>query len=432
MRRRRRTSASAIAPNTTLSAKISFTGTSAAASSSSTRRASSDPLVVAVGREEVLDGAVARGRPPVVRPAAAGVARVDGRLRDGVPPVLGGALAVEGGELLAAVGGQRAGLVEGAVLAAVERVDRDEHPGLPGGEELVQRVLAREHVGRELPGDDRLVVVLLGHVALGLGGVQDRPGDREHGQDKGDGDPHHPVIGRRGADLEVVRPGEAARTARADVRCVGRAGSGHTREGEASRPTSPRPRAAPALQAPGAERAHPAPGGGADDRGPARDRPPAHAEGGVRLHRGSGRGRDLARPRPPGLRGRRVPPADPARRRDGRHERGGPRRPVRDAVRDRPDRLHANDADGGRARRRRRGGRRRDPVRALDDGHDVDRGRRRDRPARAQVVPALHVDGPRPVDGARPTARPMPGSTACSSRSTSRSRARACATRATG
>ena len=40
------------------------------------------------------------------------------------------------------------------------------------------------------------------------------------------------------------------------------------------------------------------------------------------------------------------------------------------------------------------------PFTALDDGHDLDRGRARRQPARAQLVPALHVEGPRPVDGA--------------------------------
>ena len=48
------------------------------------------------------------------------------------------------------------------------------------------------------------------------------------------------------------------------------------------------------------------------------------------------------------------------------------------------------------ARRRRAA---RHPVLAVHDGHHVDRGRRGSEPARPQLVPALHVEGPRPVDG---------------------------------
>ena len=92
-----------------------------------------------------------------------------------------------------------------------------------------------------------------------------------------------------------------------------------------------------------------------DDRRPARDRQAAYAQGRLRLHRGSGRGRDLAGPGPAGVRGHRVPPLDPARRLAGRHLARGARRPGRAAVRHRPDRLHPDDADRGRARRRGRG-----------------------------------------------------------------------------
>ena len=53
------------------------------------------------------------------------------------------------------------------------------------------------------------------------------------------------------------------------------------------------------------------------------------------------------------------------------------------AVRHRADRLHPDDADRGRDRRRDGRGRRGHPVLAVDDGHHVDRGRRRGRPGAA-------------------------------------------------
>ena len=68
---------------------------------------------------------------------------------------------------------------------------------------------------------------------------------------------------------------------------------------------------------------------------------------------------------------------------------------VRAAVRVRADRLHPDDEPRGRAGRRPGGAAPRHPVRAVDDGDHLDRGRRRGRPGRAQVVPALRVEGPR-------------------------------------
>ena len=50
-------------------------------------------------------------------------------------------------------------------------------------------------------------------------------------------------------------------------------------------------------------------------------------------------------------------------------------KPQRAAVRHRADRVHPADAHRGRDRRRHRCRRRRHPVHALDDGHDLDRGR---------------------------------------------------------
>ncbi len=125
-------------------------------------------------------------------------------------------------------------------------------------------------------------------------------------------------------------------------------------------------------------------------------------------NRGRGRGGDLPRPRTAGVRGHRVHPGDPAGRVAGGHLAPGARGAGVVPVRHRADGLHADDADRGRAGRR--PGRRtcRHPVLALHDGHHRDRGRPRRQPARAQLVPAVHVEGPREVDGAglpRPAGR---------------------------
>ena len=113
-------------------------------------------------------------------------------------------------------------------------------------------------------------------------------------------------------------------------------------------PNPQRAHRAHAVQEADAQRHRPPAREGAHDRRPARDREAPHAEGAVRLHRGRRRGRALARSRPPGVPGHRVPPVDPAQRARGRHEPRGARRPERPAVRHRPDRLHAHDADRGR------------------------------------------------------------------------------------
>ena len=156
-----------------------------------------------------------------------------------------------------------------------------------------------------------------------------------------------------------------------------------------------------------------------------------HADGGLRLHRGRRRGRDLAS-RGPVRRSRTSSSTRrAARRRRGQHGPSGPRRPGRPAVRYRADRLHPDDADRGRGGRG--PGRRaaRHPVLAVHDGDHVDRGRASGEPARPQLVPALHVEGPRPVHGpGRPGGR-RPASTPCWSPSTSRWPERGCGTSAT-
>ena len=66
-----------------------------------------------------------------------------------------------------------------------------------------------------------------------------------------------------------------------------------------------------------------------------------------------------------------------------------------------PRPVHPHDAHGGREGRRRCRGRGRHPVLALDRRHGDPRRRRRREPERPQLVPALHVEGPRPIDGRR-------------------------------
>ena len=73
--------------------------------------------------------------------------------------------------------------------------------------------------------------------------------------------------------------------------------------------------------------------------------------------------------------------------------------PVVFAVRDRADRVHPVDADRGRDRGRAGRGRRRDSVLVVHPGHRRDRGRGERCSAGPQVVSAVHVARPRPVDG---------------------------------
>ena len=115
----------------------------------------------------------------------------------------------------------------------------------------------------------------------------------------------------------------------------------------------------------------------------------------VRLHRRRGRGRAVAGPRPPGVRGHRVPPVDPApraRRRHGREVLGGPSALPFGIAPTGFTRLMQTE---GETRRRRRGGGRRHPVHPVDARHDLDRGRQGGEPARAQLVPALRDARPR-------------------------------------
>ena len=149
----------------------------------------------------------------------------------------------------------------------------------------------------------------------------------------------------------------------------------------------------------------------ADLRAIAKRRTP---EGGVRLHRRRRRGRALARPRPPGVRGHRVPPGDPARRAETST------RPT--TILGGPSALPFGIAPTGFTRLmqtegeiagRLRGRGRRHPVHALDARHDVDRRRQGGQPARAQLVPAVRHARPRDLLRARPPRGRGRASTRC-------------------
>ena len=97
----------------------------------------------------------------------------------------------------------------------------------------------------------------------------------------------------------------------------------------------------------------------------------------------------------------RVQPGDPARRLEGRHLAGGAGRAGRAAVRHRADRVHPDDArprarSPARPRRPRPG----IPFALSTMGTTSIEDVAAAAPGGRQLVPALHVEGPRPVDGA--------------------------------
>ena len=103
-----------------------------------------------------------------------------------------------------------------------------------------------------------------------------------------------------------------SRTASAVTDVIGPPRSGEL--DETTHTQASRLRRSAAVPATTAER-HGAPvGAGADDRRPARDRPTGDAQGALRLHRRCRRGRAVVGQGAAGVRGRRVPPRDPARR----------------------------------------------------------------------------------------------------------------------
>ena len=136
-------------------------------------------------------------------------------------------------------------------------------------------------------------------------------------------------------------------------------------------------------------------------------------------------------PGPPGVRGHRVPPRDPARRRRRRHVRqilGGP---IGAAVRHRADRLHPADADRGRDRPA--PARPGPPAsRSPSPRSAPPRSRTSRRPTRTAATGSSSTSC---ATARSPTAwssaRPPPASTRCSSPSTPRSPAPGCATSAT-
>ena len=202
-------------------------------------------------------------------------------------------------------------------------------------------------------------------------------------------------------------------------------------EGPAKAAALPRAEAARRVRPSGAERHRAQAGGRADHRGSARrSRSGGHCgpRSTTRTERPRGR---CPGPGAAGVRGHRVPPAGPARRVPRRHERRRPRRSLGAAVRHRTDRVHPPDAHRGRACRRGRRRRRRIPFSLSTLGT-----------ASVEEVAAANPaagTGSSSTCGRTATGRssscsglPAPGSTRCSSRSTSRSRARGCATSRNG
>ncbi len=143
-------------------------------------------------------------------------------------------------------------------------------------------------------------------------------------------------------------------------------------------------------------------------------------EGRLRLHRRRRRGRDLAGPRPAGVPGHRVPPGDPARRRRtstpaARCSAARSALPFGIAPTGFTRMMQTEGEIAGAAAAAAAG----IPFSPVHHGHHLDRGRRGRQPARPQLVPALHVEGPRPVDGTGRPRRRGRATTPCWSRSTS-------------
>ena len=197
-------------------------------------------------------------------------------------------------------------------------------------------------------------------------------------------------------------------------------------------PKARRSGAADAVQEAGAERQDAAPGEGADDRGSAPHRQAAHPQGGVRLHRRRRRGRAVARPRAAGVRAtssstRRscatCPTVD-----TGWEVLGAPVALPFGIAPTGFTRMMQTEGEIAGARAAGRAG---IPFSLSTMGTTSieDVGARQ--PARPQLVSALHVEGPRPVDGAGRARRRGRATTPCWSPSTCRWPARGCATSAT-
>ena len=170
----------------------------------------------------------------------------------------------------------------------------------------------------------------------------------------------------------------------------------------------PRPRGirpAHPLQEAAIRRHRAAAGFRADDRGSACHRAQAHPEGRVRLHRRGRGSRDFAGTGPTSVPRHRVSSRDPARRLPGAHRVGRARCAGRAALRHRPDGIHPDDAGRRRDRRGVRAASAGIPfalstlgTSSIEDGQGC-------KPARPQLVSALHVAGPGRVDGVGRSAR---------------------------
>jgi hypothetical protein len=125
-----------------------------------------EALVPAIGSGEVVEETGARLGVLQGPEAGAAAVRLDRGLGDLVPSAFGGGLTTQRVELGRAVGRHLARVFEIGIEPAVGLVERGQRLGPAVQEVVVERVLAREHVGRERTGDDRLVVVLVGHPPL--------------------------------------------------------------------------------------------------------------------------------------------------------------------------------------------------------------------------------------------------------------------------
>ena len=118
----------------------------------------------------------------------------------------------------------------------------------------------------------------------------------------------------------------------------------------------------------------------------------AHSPSSLRLHGWGSRGRAVADACPSGIRGHRVPSGDPARRRPDQHVVGCARRTRGLSVRDRPDRLHPDDARRGRTCRRGGSRCRRDTVLTVDGRNHLHRDVKAANPNGRNWFQPVHVE----------------------------------------
>ena len=175
---------------------------------------------------------------------------------------------------------------------------------------------------------------------------------------------------------------------------------GRHRADQAPAPTSPRPASPHSVQETRGQPGTTPAGRGIDHRRPAPHRQETHTQSRVRLRRRRCGSRDIPGPGATRVRRTAVQSSYPARCLDHRYRLGSARETSRAAIWHRPHGLHPHDANRRRARRRGRRSRCRDSFRPVHHGNHLDRGCRRRGARRPQLVPAVHVEGPGPLDGA--------------------------------